>query len=113
LGFKIERKNGIPSAGGTYAKIAEVGENITTFSNPNLDKDENYTYRVRAFTWTGNSAFSNEATNKTPGSSGGNSGLCSIGSRTATPTALVNIAVILLPLAIITVLRLRRKFRGR
>jgi len=55
-GFKIERKTG---AAGTYAEIATVGANVTTFANTAL-ASEDYFYRVRAFNAGGNSAYSNE-----------------------------------------------------
>ncbi|MBC7908881.1 MAG: fibronectin type III domain-containing protein, partial [Pyrinomonadaceae bacterium] len=65
-GFRIERKTG---AGGTYAEIATVGANVTSYSNTGLAASTTYFYRVRAYNATGNSAYSNEAnatTNATP-----------------------------------------------
>jgi hypothetical protein len=58
IGFKIERKL---SATGTYAQIATVASNITTYSNTALPETTNYYYRVRACNAAGNSSYSNEA----------------------------------------------------
>lgn len=58
LGFKIERKTG---SGGTYAEIATVGVNVTTYSNTGLTGGTNYFYRVRAYNAQGNSAYTTEA----------------------------------------------------
>jgi hypothetical protein len=66
-GFKIERKTG---AAGTYAEIATVGANVTSYSSTGLVVNTTYFYRVRAFNTGGNSAYSNEANATTP--SGGN-----------------------------------------
>ena len=57
-GFKIERKTG---AAGTYAQVATVGANVTSFANTALDPDTQYFYRVRANNTGGNSLYSNEA----------------------------------------------------
>jgi transcriptional regulator CtsR len=57
-GFKIERKTG---AGGTYAQIATVGPNVTTYTNSGLLANTTYFYRVRATNASGDSAFSTEA----------------------------------------------------
>jgi subtilisin family serine protease len=108
-GYRIERKG---AGVDVFTEIALVGPDVSTFSNTGLIKAINYTFRVRAYTATGNSAYSNEATAKTRGSRSGGSN-CSIGARMNTPTSLANIAIILLPLALITFLRYRRKNRGR
>ena len=55
-GFKIERKTG---DGGTYAQIATVGANVTTFSSTALNANTKYYYRVRANNAGGNSPYSN------------------------------------------------------
>jgi titin len=57
-GFKIERKLG---AAGTYAQIATVGANVTSYSNTGLNANGTYFYRVRAYHVTGHSDYSNEA----------------------------------------------------
>ncbi len=62
-GFKIERKTGVA---GTYAEIATVGANVTSFSNSGLAANSKYFYRVRAFNAGGHSAYSNAANATTP-----------------------------------------------
>ena len=59
-GFAIERKTG---SGGTWAQIACVGANITTYQNKTgLTAKTTYYYRVRAYkVGVGFSAYSNEA----------------------------------------------------
>lgn len=56
-GFKIERKTG---AGGTWAQIATVGANVTSFQNTGLSEGTVYYYRVRAYNSAGDSPYSNE-----------------------------------------------------
>jgi hypothetical protein len=56
-GFKIERK----SLGGAYAQIAQVGANVTSYSNIGLAANTQYVYRIRAYNASGHSAYSNEA----------------------------------------------------
>jgi large repetitive protein len=61
LGFKVQRKQG---AAGTYADIATLGPNVTTYTDNDsalLDGTQYY-YQVYATNTAGNSGFSNEAT---------------------------------------------------
>jgi hypothetical protein len=55
-GFVIERKG----SGGSFAKIAEVGPNITKYSDSSAQPDITYYYRVKA-KGSFDSAYSNEA----------------------------------------------------
>ena len=58
-GFKIERCQGNGCSG--FVEIAQVGPNVTSFSNTGLSRNTRYRYRVRAFNGGGNSAYSNIA----------------------------------------------------
>jgi hypothetical protein len=63
-GFRVERCSG---AGCTnFAQIATVNSNVSSYANTGLRKNTTYTYRVRAYTTSANSAYSNTATAKTP-----------------------------------------------
>jgi hypothetical protein len=57
-GFKIERKI---DAGGKFAQIATVGENVVSYTDSGLAPRATYCYRVQAFNLAGDSAYSNEA----------------------------------------------------
>jgi len=63
-GFKIERCAGATCT--NFAQIATVGANVKMFSNTGLKRNTTYRYRVRAYNLSGNSAFSNFASAKTP-----------------------------------------------
>ncbi|MEP6913294.1 MAG: fibronectin type III domain-containing protein, partial [bacterium] len=70
-GFKIERCTGSTvtcTTTGTFAQIAQVGANVTTYSDTGLSASTTYSYRVRAFNSGGDSAYSNvaEATTQAP-----------------------------------------------
>jgi hypothetical protein len=62
-GFLIERST---KSGSGYVQIATVGSNVTSFANTGLAGNKNYYYRVRATNGSGNSAYSNTASAKTP-----------------------------------------------
>ena len=70
-GFKIERKTG---SGGTYAQIATVGADVTSYSSTGLTASTTYYYRVRAYNSGGNSSYSSEANATTSAASGGGGG---------------------------------------
>lgn len=55
--FYLERKTG---SGGTYAVIATLGANVTTYSNTGLAQHTEYFYRVRAASGSNYSQYSNE-----------------------------------------------------
>lgn len=55
--FKIERKTG---SGGTYAQVAAVGANVTSYSDTGLNPGTTYYYHVRASNSSGDSTYSNE-----------------------------------------------------
>lgn len=57
-GFAIDRKIG---AGGTYAEIATVPANVTTYVDYAVSRGVTYCYQVRAFNDAGSSAPSAEA----------------------------------------------------
>jgi titin len=61
-GFKVERKKG---AAGTYAQIASIGANVTSYADTTLLAATQYFYRVRAFNIGGNSGYSLEANGTT------------------------------------------------
>lgn len=64
-GFKIERCTGAAAFCDTnpanFAQIAQVGANVTTYSDTGLAASTTYSYRVRAFNSGGNSGYSNTA----------------------------------------------------
>jgi PKD repeat protein len=63
-GFKIERCSGASCA--NFSQIATVGANVRNYSNSGLKRNTTYRFRVRAFNGTGDSAYSNIVTVKTP-----------------------------------------------
>jgi hypothetical protein len=63
-GFRIERCQNNNCT--NFVEITQVGSNVTNFVNTGLSGNKFYRYRVRAFNVTGNSAYSNIATVKTP-----------------------------------------------
>jgi hypothetical protein len=58
-GFRIERCTG--DGCNTFAQIATVGANVTSYSNTGLSASTTYKYRVRAYNSGGDSAYSNVA----------------------------------------------------
>ncbi len=62
-GFKIERCQGNNCT--NFAEIAQVGANVTSYTNTGLTRNTWYRYRVRAFNGSGNSGYSNIASAKT------------------------------------------------
>ncbi len=61
-GFRIERSNDNRK----WSKVGEVGANVTSFANVKLGDRKTYYYRVRAYSGTVNSAYSNVASATTP-----------------------------------------------
>jgi fibronectin type 3 domain-containing protein/lysophospholipase L1-like esterase len=62
-GIRVERKT---SAGGTYAQIAQLGANVTSYSDTTVSTGATYFYRVYAYNSGGNSTFSNEVSAAIP-----------------------------------------------
>jgi mannan endo-1,4-beta-mannosidase len=58
-GFKVERCKG--STCTSFAQIATLGANVTSYSNTGLSANTAYRYRVRAYNAVGNSGYSNIA----------------------------------------------------
>ncbi|MFA5118279.1 MAG: fibronectin type III domain-containing protein [Candidatus Omnitrophota bacterium] len=81
-GFKLERKEG---SSGTYSQIADLGQNVTSYSDTGLSSSTTYYYRVRAYSGSSNSLYSNEVfantganTSGSTDSGGGGGGGCFI-----------------------------------
>ena len=64
-GFDIERAPDNGGSPGTWAQIATVGANVTTYSDTGLSINTKYWYRVRAYNAGGNSDYSNQASDTT------------------------------------------------
>ena len=64
-GFRIERCSG--SGCTSFAEIATVGANVTSYQNTGLLASTSYSYRVRAYNQSGTSAYSNTASATTQG----------------------------------------------
>ena len=62
-GFKIERS---ARNNGSFAQIATVGQDVTSYSDTTVRKNTTYYYRVRATNANGDSAYSNEDSATTP-----------------------------------------------
>jgi subtilisin family serine protease len=62
-GFRVERCSGAVAncAETSFVQIAQIGPNVTSFSNKGLQGQTTYTYRVRAFNSSGVSGYSNAA----------------------------------------------------
>ncbi len=76
-GFEIERKKRGCNSSYQWSQIATVAENVNKFNDMDLDSDTQYSYRVRAYNSSGNSAYSNCGT--------------TVSGITGTPSAPVNL----------------------
>lgn len=56
-GFGVERKTG---TSGTFARVASLSSNVSTYTDANLASSTTYCYRVNAFNTAGSSAYTNE-----------------------------------------------------
>jgi len=86
--FKIERK----TLSGSFAQIATVGSNVTSFSDTGLTLATTYVYRVRAANSSGNSSYSNQASATTQGAD--TTAPSTPGGFNATPTSTSQINLI-------------------
>ncbi|MCU0599722.1 MAG: fibronectin type III domain-containing protein [Desulfobacterales bacterium] len=64
-GFKIERKTGNCSSTNSWTQIATRSKNETTYTVSGLSPDTTYSFRIRAYNGSSNSAYSNCASSKT------------------------------------------------
>lgn len=79
-GFRVERR----TAGGTYATVATLGVNATSFSDTSVSVGGQYQYRIRAFSAGGDSGTT-ETNIVTATSGGGFTGGTAGGSATTVP----------------------------
>ncbi len=104
-GYKVERK----VSGGTWTVLTDtLSKDSSSFTDTGLTPDTTYTYRVKASNDIDESFPSNEAFAKTlltEPPTNRESGGCSIGARQNTPTAIADLAVMLMPLLIIAIIR--------
>ena len=61
-GFLVERAPDVAGVAGTYAQIASLGVNVSTYNSTGLTPSTKYWYRVRAAGAVANSDYTNEAT---------------------------------------------------
>src|SRR5712692_3929373 len=58
LGFAVERSTGTT---GSFTEVARTGPDVTTYTDPTVDAETSYCYRVRAFSAVEYSAYSDVA----------------------------------------------------
>jgi hypothetical protein len=111
-GYRLEKKGPTDAAFVDITAASPLPAGTTTFNDSGVSKTKTYQYRVRAFNNIANSFYSNTISVTTPDdpppSSTGGGGGCSIGARQNTPTAIADLAVLLMPLLLIAVLRRKR-----
>jgi subtilisin family serine protease len=103
-GFKLERSTN----GTTFSKLKTLDRNVTTYSDKSVSQGATYYYRVKAFNWVGESFYSNTSSTDVPVVHHSEGGGCSVGGRQNLPTAVADVAVLLIPLAIVALARRRR-----
>jgi subtilisin family serine protease len=67
-GFKIERSTG---SGASFTQIATVAANVNSYASTGLEPSTVYAYRVRAYSSTGDSSYTNTASEMTLGAGTG------------------------------------------
>jgi subtilisin family serine protease len=109
-GYKVERK----ISGGSFTEIGTLPPRSSSYTDGSLTPNTTYIYKVKAYNNISESFFSNEASATTViggsggGSSSGGGGSCSIGARQNPPTAIADLAVMLIPLIFVAIMRRRR-----
>lgn len=117
-GYIIERRTG----NDPFTAVGTVGANVESFNDNTVTPGTTYAYRISAYSslpnpagtpapLTGQSNYSAEFLVATPSGSADDNddnGGCSIGGHQNTPTAVANLAVMLLPLVYIFLIRRRK-----
>ena len=108
-GFKLERS----TDGTNFSPLVTLTQpNLTSYPDEDVVPGTTYTYRVKVFNWIGESFYSDilpSSSTTVPeihhSDSGGG---CSVGGRQNVPTAVADVAVLLIPVAIVALVRRRR-----
>lgn len=106
-GYKIEKKIG----DGAFIEMSPLQPDSSSFTDTGLTPDTTYTYRIKAYNDLAESFPSTEESAKTlltEPPANRESGGCSIGARQNAPTAIADLAVMLMPLLIMAIMRRRR-----
>ena len=108
-GYRIERK----ISGGTYTEIpgSPLQAGSSSFTDSGLAPNTTYTYKIKAYNDIAESFYSTEVSTTTPltgSTGGGGGGNCSIGARQNIPTAVADLAVMLIPLIVVAIMRRKR-----
>jgi subtilisin family serine protease len=103
-GFKLERSTN----GTTFSPLVTLDTNSTSYEDESVTQGTTYYYRIKAFNWIGESFYSNTSSTDVPRVHHSEGGGCSVGGRQNVPTAVADVVVLLLPVAIVALVRRRR-----
>ena len=65
-GYRIQRKNGLPTDTASYSTIGQTDGTTYHYSDVNVDLNQDYTYRIQTVVFYYSTAWSNEATAYVP-----------------------------------------------
>jgi serine protease len=105
-GFQLERS----TDGNTFSPLQTLPRNSTSYSDKAVVPGTTYTYRIKVFNWVGESFYSNTWAMTVPegGHHSEGGGGCSVGGKQNVPTAVGDLAILLIPVAIVALVRRRR-----
>ena len=104
-GFNLERS----TDGTNFSPRQTLPMNSTFFKDYSVAQGTTYTYRIKVFNGIGESFYSNTSSTATPQVHHSSGGGCSVGGRQNVPTAVADVAVLLIPVAIVALARRRQR----
>ena len=103
-GFNLERSTN----GTTFTTLKTLPADSTFYQDKSVAQGTTYYYRVKVFNDFGESFYSNTSSTTVPTVHHSQGGGCSVGGRQNVPTAVADVAILLIPVAVAALARRRR-----